>query len=88
MAHLDMGRVVRKPNVVWYPQGARQNRPQAYQLQGQDPRWILKESSTVGSNLCRHCVELFHLVTSHVVDDLFETSDILIFFFWSFAFSK
>ena len=50
-------------------------------LQGQDTRWVLEKAPTVCGYLVGHSAEIFHLVTSHLVDDFLEPEDIGLFFF-------
>lgn len=57
------------------------------ELQGQDTRRVLEEAPTVCGNLCGHSIEVFHLITPEVVDDLFQASEICFFFFFSLSLS-
>lgn len=55
-------------------------------LQGQDTRWVLEKAPTVCGYLRSHSAEIFHLVTPHVVDDLFQPSKVGFFFFLGLSF--
>jgi hypothetical protein len=57
------------------------------ELQGQNARRVLKETPTVCGYLCGHSVEVFHLITPKIVDDLFQTSEIRFFFFFGLTLS-
>lgn len=56
-------------------------------LQGQDTRGVLKKAPTVCGYLRSHGVEIFHLVTPHLVDDLFQPGEVGFFFFLGLSFS-
>lgn len=55
-------------------------------LQGQDTGWVLEKTPTVRGYLGSHGAEVFHLVTPHLVDDLFQSGKVgfLLFFGLSF----
>lgn len=45
-------------------------------LQGQDTGWVLEKAPTVCGYLRSHGVEIFHLVTPHLVDNLFQSGKV------------
>lgn len=55
-------------------------------LQGQDTRGVLKKAPTICGYLGGHSAEIFHLVTSHRVDDLLETGAVRFLFFFGLTF--
>ena len=57
-------------------------------LQRKYPRRVLEKASTVCGYFRGHCVKIFHLVASHVVDDLFQPGNVFILLFGCLAFSK
>lgn len=55
-------------------------------LQGQDAGRVLKEAPTICGYRGGHNFKVFHLVTSQLVDDLFQPGAIDFFFSFGFAF--
>lgn len=57
-------------------------------LQVQDSGWVLENTPTVCGYLVGHSDEIFHLVTSHAVDDFFQPGAVLFFFFFGLALAE